>query len=73
MIVLEKFNQIDKFGMVANFFIKFSDFVGSYKQQFFLGFFIVIVFVPSVLVLLRLKFPPKVGSECCVVENPKVF
>ena len=35
MIVLEKFNQIDKFGMVANFFIKFSDFVGSYKLQFF--------------------------------------
>ena len=52
-------------------FFKFPD---SYKNLVvFLGFFIVIVSVLSILFFFMPKSLEKVQSECCLIENPRSF
>ena len=51
---------------------KNEEFSGSYKNVVtFLGLFVVIVSVISVLFFFRLKSPQKVDNECCLIENPR--
>ena len=52
----------------------FFEFSCSFKNVvIFLGLFIVIVSVLSILFFFRPKSPDKADNECCLIENPRKF
>ena len=65
--------QIDKFGTVAKN-VYFFEYSGLYKSiVHFLGLFIVIVTILSILVVLRPQSPVKLHNECFLNENPRKY